>query len=825
MKLCIAEKPSVAKEIAFILNAKSRRDGYFEGNGYAVTWTFGHFCTLKTPDDYQTEWKKWRLETLPMLPEKFEIKLINNPGAKKQFRTIKELLSQCNSVINCGDAGQEGELIQRWVLKHAKYKGPVQRLWISSLTPEAIKAGFRNLKDGKHFDRLYFAGSARAICDWILGMNATRLYTLKYGGYKQVLSIGRVQTPTLAILVERHKEIENFVPTPFWELQTVYRDVTFNCEKGRFLKKEEGEMFLEQVKDKPFVITSFTKKKGKEYPPSLFDLTSLQVHCNRRFGYTADDTLKIAQKLYEKKVITYPRVDTTYLPTDIYPKVPHTLKGMTQYDSLIEPLLANQPLRKANKVFNNAKVTDHHAIIPTGIQKQLMPNEQNVYDAVSRQFIAAFYPDCIVSNTTVLGEVDGVKFKTTGKEILEQGWRVVFPKPPKKERASTSQKGGKKVNEEVIMPTFKKGETGPHEPKLVEKVTKPPKVYSEATLLRAMETAGKKVDDEQLRELMKDNGIGRPSTRANIIETLFKRKYIQRLKKQVIPTEVGIQLIDTIQNDLLKSAELTGQWEKQLREIEQGKYSAKLFINNMKTMVERLVNEVKSSNTRIQIQSSNGRGNRTSRVKSQGKFKEKKPTLAPPKKAETKEASKKSSTSKDSITGLTCPKCQKGTLLKGKTAFGCNQWKSGCSFRLPFSFKNKKISEKQLTRLIAKGSTIQLKGFEENGVKVNGRVYLDDAWQLMFEAKQKADKTLKTVQKIHPPAKTLPKPKAPTKQVPDKIACPKCEKGQVIKGKMAYGCSRWREGCDFRFAFSEVRHQANGRQLTKGLVWRILNGF
>ncbi|MGB0929269.1 MAG: DNA topoisomerase 3 [Chitinophagales bacterium] len=837
MKLCIAEKPSVAKEIAFILNAKSRRDGYFEGNGYAVTWTFGHFCTLKTPDDYQAEWKKWRLETLPMLPEKFDIKLINNPGAKKQFNVIKQLLRQCDSVINCGDAGQEGELIQRWVLKHAKYKGRVERLWISSLTPEAIRAGFNNLKDAKEFDRLYFAGSARAICDWILGMNATRLYTLKYGGYKQVLSVGRVQTPTLAILVERHKEIESFVPTPFWELQTVYREVTFNCEKGRFLEKEKGEVFLEQVKDKPFVITAFTKKKGREYPPNLYDLTSLQVHCNKRFGYTADDTLKIAQKLYEKKVITYPRVDTTYLPNDVYPKVPNTLEKMTDYDTLIAPILAKRPLRKSKKVFNDAKVTDHHAIIPTGIQKQLMPNEQNVYDAVSRQFIAAFYPDCIVSKTTVLGEVEGVKFKTTGKEILDEGWRVVFPKPPKKKAANIAAKNAKKTKEEVIMPTFKKGESGAHKPDLVEKITQPPKVYSEATLLRAMETAGKKVDDEQLRELMKDNGIGRPSTRANIIETLFKRKYIKRHKKQVLPTEVGIQLIDTIQNDLLKSAMLTGQWEKQLREIEQGKFSAKVFINNMKTMVEKLVKEVKNSNLRVQIQSSNVRNGNSPNFKSRDTFKEKKllkiqaqSSNANSKTKEKKTNVKSGNTSSDAIVGSICPKCQSGTLLKGKTAFGCNKWKSGCNFRLPFSFKNKTISDKQLTRLIARGSTIQLKGFvEANGEKVNGRAYFDDDFQLLLEVKESGNKNSNSNSnsnsKLGANIKSLPKPKAPAKEVPDQIACPKCEKGQVIKGKMAYGCSRWREGCDFRFAFSEVRHQVNGRKLTKGLVWRILNGF
>ncbi len=830
MKLCIAEKPSVAKEIAFILNAKSRKDGYYEGNGYAVTWTFGHFCTLKTPDDYQTEWKKWRLETLPILPEKFDIKLIKNSGVKKQFKIIQQLLRRCELVINCGDAGQEGELIQRWVLKHAKYKGPVQRLWISSLTPEAIRAGFRNLKDGKNFDRLYFAGSARAICDWILGMNATRLYTLKYGGYKQVLSIGRVQTPTLAILVERHKEIENFVPTPFWELQTIYREVTFQCEKGRFLKKEEGEVFLEQVKDKPFVITSFTKKKGREAPPRLFDLTSLQVHCNKRFSYTAEETLKIAQKLYEKKVITYPRVDTTYLPNDVYPKVKPTLEKMTQYDTLIAPLLANPPMRKSGKVFNDAKVTDHHAIIPTGMEKQLMPQEQNVYDAVSRQFIAAFYPDCIVSNTTVKGEVAGVPFKATGKQILEQGWRVVFPKPPKKQRSapSSSKKEGKN-KEESIMPTFRKGESGPHAPNLADKVTKPPKIYTEATLLRAMETAGKKVDDEQLRELMKANGIGRPSTRANIIETLFKRKYVQRRKKQLVPTEVGIQLIDTIQNGLLKSAQLTGQWEKQLREIEQGKYSAKVFINNMKTMVKNLVTEVKSSKTQIQIQSTNARPNKRGVNIGEKKFKDKKKVeMKEGKFAKTKslpsngKAISKPTASSNKILGLPCPKCQNGTLLKGKTAYGCTQWKSGCSFRLPFSFKDKKLSETQLARLIVRGSTIQLKGFEHHGSKVKGKVIFDENFNFTLQNKAHSIPNLKIDTSN---IKSLPKPKPPTKEVPNEIACPKCNKGRIIKGKMAYGCSRWREGCDFRFAFSEIRHQAKGQKLTKGLVWRILNGF
>ena len=584
MKVCIAEKPSVAREIAFIIGAKSKKDGFYEGNGYCVTWTFGHLCTLKTPDDYQAHWKRWALNTLPMIPEKFDIKLIGNKGVKKQFGIIKKLVKSAEVVINCGDAGQEGELIQRWVLKLANYKGRVLRLWISSLTPEAIRDGFRVLKDAKEFDNLYYAGSSRAIGDWLLGMNATRLYTLKYGTGKQVLSIGRVQTPTLAMLVERHKEIENFVPQTYWELHTIYREVTFNCQKGKFFKKEEGDALLQQVDGQPFVILSFTKKKGREYPPNLFDLTSLQVHCNKRFSYSADQTLKIVQKLYEQKLVTYPRVDTTYLPNDVYPKIPGILNKLTQYSQFTKALLG-KTIRKSAKVFNDKKVTDHHAIIPTGIEKGLPVNEQNVYDAIARRFIAAFYPDCIVSNTTVIGEVDGIKFKATGKEILEQGWRIVL--------ASQASKSGKKQEkEEKIMPTFTAGETGDHTPSLLEKQTQAPKTYTEATLLRAMETAGKKVDDDKLRELMKANGIGRPSTRANIIETLFRRNYVRRQKKQLLPTDLGIQLIDTIQNNLLKSVKLTGQWEKQLREIEAGTFPAQQFIANMKKMVSGLTEEV-----------------------------------------------------------------------------------------------------------------------------------------------------------------------------------------------------------------------------------------
>lgn len=792
-KVCIAEKPSVAREIAHILCAKSRKDGYFEGNGYAVTWTFGHFCTLKEPDDYNPDWKKWNLHTLPVLPEKFETKLIQNKGVKKQFGIIKKLLKTAQLVINCGDAGQEGELIQRWVLNQAKYKGKVQRLWISSLTPEAIRDGFRNLKDANAFDNLYYAGMSRAVGDWILGMNATRLYTLKYGGFKQVLSIGRVQTPTLAMLVERFKEIENFKPEPFWELHTIYRETTFNCLKGRFEKKEAGEKILTQVKGQTFKIVKFEKKKGKEMPPSLFDLTSLQVHCNKRFSYSADQTLKLVQKLYEQKVVTYPRVDTTYLPNDVYPKIGGILSKMTNYSQFTQPLLS-KTIRKSGKVFNDKKVTDHHAIIPTGVQKNLAAYEQNVYDAIARRFVAAFYPDCIVSNTTVIGESNAVKFKATGKEILEQGWRVLFPKPPKKKTSNNS----KNEKEEKILPTFKVGESGPHEPSLIEKMTQPPKNYTEATLLRAMETAGKKVDDNELRELMKANGIGRPSTRAAIIETLFRREYIVRQKKLIIPTELGIQLIEKVQNELLKSAELTGQWEKQLRDIEAGKYFAKQFISDMKKMVVNLVEEVKATPQTGKITVTT-----------------KKPFFDKKKIAQKSKSARKSFTkpSEDPVTpaGLSCPKCFKGKLLKGKNAYGCSRYAEGCSFRLPFEFESKKISEKQLMRLMKYGSTIQLKGFKVNGQSTNGKLKFNEDFDLILEKKVDL--------KFY---KGKRKTTAKTNPIPDKIPCPKCTKGQVLKGNSAYGCSRWKEGCDFRYSFEDVRKKAMGKTLTKELVWDIL---
>ncbi|MEZ5039309.1 MAG: DNA topoisomerase 3 [Saprospiraceae bacterium] len=808
MKVCIAEKPSVAREIAYIIGARTKQDGYFEGNGYCVSWTFGHFCTLNEPDDYQPSWKKWNMQTLPILPEKFDIKLIANTGVKKQFGILKKLLKEASLVINCGDAGQEGELIQRWVLQLANYRGKVLRLWISSLTPEAIRDGFQNLKDASHFDNLYHAGRSRAIGDWLLGMNATRLYTLKFGGFKQLLSIGRVQTPTLAMLVERHHEIENFVPQPFWELQTIYREVTFNCEDGRFFKKEDGEGLLQQVENQPFTIVSFTKKKGKEYPPKLFDLTSLQVNCNKRFGFSADQTLKIVQGLYEQKLVTYPRVDTTYLPNDIYPKIAGILGQMTFYSQFTQSLLGH-PIRKS-KIFDDKKITDHHAIIPTGQQKSLPPNDQKVYDAIARRFIANFYPDCIVSNTTVIGESAEVKFKVSGKEILEEGWRILYPKPPQKPSpAKTDQLNAEtpdeKEEEIKILPLFTQGETGPHTPSLVEKKTQAPKNYTEATLLRAMETAGKNVDDEELRELMKANGIGRPSTRANIIETLFKREYIQRQKKLVLPTQTGIQLIDTIKNELLKSAELTGQWEKELREIEQGTFAAPQFIDNMKAMVSNLVTEVKNDQSTLRIAPQHTESNKQHRQQSP-------PDGRPQKKAPAAKSSAKTANTV-SPTDLHCPKCRKGKLLKGKNAYGCSEWKAGCGFRLPFAFKEKEIPENQLLRLMKMGATVQLKGFKENGKSQNGKLRFDQAFNLYLEQKET----------ITPTATPNPKPSA-TAKIPDQIPCPKCGVGKVVKGKTAYGCSHWKTGCSFRYSFADIRQKAAGQTLSKALVWSILKG-
>ena len=584
MIVCIAEKPSVAKEIADILGARNRHEGFIEGNGYQVTWTFGHLCTLKEPHDYTPMWQRWNLGSLPMIPPRFGIKLINDKGIEKQFAVIEKLMQSADMIVNCGDAGQEGELIQRWVMQKAQAKCPVKRLWVSSLTEEAIREGFANLKDQSEYQPLYEAGLSRAIGDWLLGMNATRLYTLKYAKNKQVLSIGRVQTPTLALVVKRQLEIQNFVPQPYWELKTVYRDTTFSVVEGRFDNEEKAREALEKITGQLFTVTDVTAKNGTELPPRLYDLTSLQVDCNKKFGLSAEQTLQIIQSLYEKKVTTYPRVDTTYLSDDIYPKCENILKGLRDYQALTAPLFG-KPLVKSKKVFDNKKVTDHHAIIPTGVYPQgLTDLEKKVYNLVATHFIAVFYPDCKFRTTTVLGESADVKFKTTGKEIIEPGWRVVF----------AGEQVDDKEEKENLLPSFTVGESGPHTPGLAEKWTQPPKYYTEATLLRAMETAGKLVDNEELRDAMKENGIGRPSTRAAIIETLFKRNYIKREKKNIVATPTGIELIGTIRNELLKSAELTGQWEKKLRDIEKRQYEAKTFIEELKAMLNDVVRDVLS---------------------------------------------------------------------------------------------------------------------------------------------------------------------------------------------------------------------------------------
>ena len=612
MIVCIAEKPSVARDIARIIGATSSHDGYMEGNGFQVTWTFGHLCTLKEPHDYTPMWRTWSLTSLPMIPERFGIKLIDDEGIKKQFSIIEGLMQKAERIVNCGDAGQEGELIQRWVMQKAGAKCPVSRLWISSMTDEAIREGFQNLKDQQDYQPLYLAGLSRAIGDWLLGMNATRLYTLRYGQNRQVLSIGRVQTPTLALIVNRQKEIDNFKPEPYWVLATVYRDTTFTATKGKFTTKEEGEQAFATIEGKPFEVTKVEKKEGKEQPPQLYDLTSLQVDCNRKFGYSAEMTLNLIQSLYEKKYTTYPRVDTQFLSDDIYPKCPQTLNGLYQtkfngiapYVEYIKPI-GGKPLKKTKRVFDTSKVTDHHAIIPTGVIPQnLSDAERNVFDLVARRFIGVFLPDCKFSTTTVLGVVEEVEFKVTGKEILDPGWRVVRGKAAESSESSETPENPEKQNdEERTLPNFVKGESGPHQPTLTEKWTTPPPYYNEASLLRAMETAGKFVEDETLRAAMKENGIGRPSSRASIIETLFKRRYIKREKKRLVATPTGIELIDLIREELLKSCELTGIWEKKLRDIEHQKYDAAQFINELKQQITDIVQDVMKdpSNRRVSI--------------------------------------------------------------------------------------------------------------------------------------------------------------------------------------------------------------------------------
>ncbi len=647
MKLCIAEKPSVAKDIAKILGAKTRMDGYYEGNGYYVSWTFGHLCGLKEPQEYTEKWKYWDVDTLPMIPAKFAIKVKGDSGVQKQFNVIKGLVERCKEVINCGDAGQEGELIQRWVLAQAKSTKPLKRLWISSLTEEAIKEGFANLEEGSKYDNLYAAGASRAIGDWLLGMNATRLFTLRFAKKGQVLSVGRVQTPTLAMIVKRQLEIDNFVSSTYWELKTVYRDVLFSSTKGKISEKEKGEAFIKSIEEEDFEVVSYTQKEGKELPPRLFDLTSLQVEANKKIGLSAEETLNTIQGLYEKKLVTYPRVDTTFLPDDVYPKIPAILEKLTYYSRFTDELKGKK-LRKSKKVFDNKKVTDHHAIIPTGVTPSgVSPQEQKIYDMITRRFIAVFYPDCIVSNTTVLGKILEVNFKATGRQILDKGWRIVFEDDKNK-----SEENDKK---EQLMPTFEKGEKGVHKPQLQEKHTRPPSYYTEGTLLRAMESAGKEVDDDELRDLMKENGIGRPSTRANIIETINRRNYIKKEKKRIVATQTGIHLISLINNELLKSAELTGQWESKLRKIERGEYKVEEFKKELFEMVNLLVHEVKQQPI------------------------EKMPTI--------------------------CPKCNKGTVIRGNSAWGCSDWSNGCKFKLPFKYKNIILSSRDMESLIEEGKS------------------------------------------------------------------------------------------------------------------------
>jgi len=761
MKVCIAEKPSVAREIALILGAKSKRDGYYEGNGYQISWTFGHLCTLKEPHEYDLNWKYWHMNDLPLIPPRFGIRVIPDTGVQKQFDILEKLIANAEEVINCGDAGQEGEVIQRWVLHKAKCNVPVKRLWISSLTEEAIREGFENLREGCDFDRLYAAGSSRAIGDWLLGINATRLYTLKYAGGKSVLSIGRVQTPTLALIVNRQKEIENFVPQTYWELKTVYRDVSFAATRGRFDKKEEGVAFLDKIKSEAFEIVSVEKKSGKEQPPRLYDLTSLQVDCNRKFNLSAEDTLRIIQTLYEKKLTTYPRVDTTYLSDDIYKKIPGILKKLTPYKEFVDPLL-KEKIRKSKKVFDDKKVTDHHAIIPTGvIPSGLRYEEKQVYDLVTKRFISVFYPDCKVSNTTVMGKVTDIDFKATGKQIVEPGWRVLYAKDSN-------------VGEGVILPAFVKGETGEHQPDLAEKQTQPPKYYSEATLLRAMETAGKQVDDDELRELMKENGIGRPSTRANTIETLFKRRYIKKEKKRLVATVTGVQLIDTIQNELLKSAELTGQWEKKLREIELGNFEVNQFMAELKNMVVGIVWDVKSRKNINAIE-----------VIDEEKEKEKKKAEAKKKKAAPAE--------------LACPKCKEGKIVKGKSVWGCSNWKNGCEIRIPFEFSGKKLTDKQVEALVLKGKTPKIKGFVVDGNKITGNLVLDPDFSLSILEEEK-----------------------------EVLTCPVCKSGTLLKGNAAFGCSNYKNGCKFivPFVFMEkTLSEAQIKSLVKQQKTGLIKGF
>ena len=821
MKVCLAEKPSVAREIAQVIGADRRLDGYYEGNGYQVTWTFGHFCQLKEPDDYRPEWKRWNLHDLPMIPEQFGIKLMRrDEGVVKQFNTIKRLLDNATEVINCGDAGQEGEVIQRWVIHEARCRKPVKRLWISSLTEEAIRQGFNNLRDGKEFDSLYQAGRSRAVGDWLLGLNATRLFTLKYTTYqdKQLLSIGRVQTPTLALLVDRHHEIANFRPEPYWVLKTQYRDTTFtriNTEAeqkqaqdapdeqsrlralGYFVQEDEAKAALAAVQPAPLTVTNVEIKKGRESPPRLFDLTSLQVQCNNQLGLSAEDTLKIVQALYEKKAVSYPRVDTTFLPDDIYPKIPGILRGIG-YQNLTGFLLERK-IPKTPKVFNNNKVTDHHAIIPTGSGGPGGGLESSVYDIIVRRFIAAFYPDCEVSNTTVLAEAAGYLFRVRGRQILSPGWRVVYgdpaqqtaPKPTPTQAPGTNNQAPEEDDAvSTVLPSFAKGESGPHQPRLESKLTQPPKDYTEASLLRGMETAGRHIDDEELRLAMKESGIGRPSTRAAIIETLFKRNYVRRDKKRLLPTPTGIELIGLIRNPTLKSAELTGQWEQKLRQIERNELPSDQFLEELKGLVREMVQEVKTDRS----------GRAVSSVKSEelGVKSEQganKKNAASPGAAATKNSS--SLLTPNSSLG-SCPACQTGHILRGKTAFGCARFREGCQFRLPAEILGKKLTDSQVKSLLSKGRTQLIKGFVTGaGEKLDGALVLD--------------KNLRP--ELVPAAESKPT----TATDPGQVPCPVCKLGTMLKGSSAYGCSRFREDCQFRVPF-----EWGGRKLTDTQLRQLL---
>ncbi|MGV3504349.1 MAG: DNA topoisomerase 3 [Adhaeribacter sp.] len=774
MKVCIAEKPSVAREIAQVIGAKSKKDGYFEGNGYQVTWTFGHFCTLREPEDYRPEWKRWSLQQLPMVPEQFGIKLMQDKGVQKQFKIIKQLLDGATEVINCGDAGQEGEVIQRWVLTEARYRKSFKRLWISSLTEEAIRQGFAALREGHEFDSLYQAGKSRAIGDWLLGLNATRLFTLKYAQGRQLLSLGRVQTPTLAMIVNRYHEIRNFRPEPYWELKTLYREAVFSSLNGKFTDQEKARKILEAIQGQLLTITDIEIKKGGESPPRLFDLTSLQVECNNRLSLSADETLKTVQSLYEKKVVTYPRVDTTFLPDDMYPKIGGILQNLHAYTALTQPLLG-QKIRKTNKVFNNNKVTDHHAIIPTGGSAALGGAEARVFDIIAKRFIAAFYPDCIVSNTTVSADVAGHAFRAKGRQILEPGWRVVFEKEAK-EAAPREEGEGEEKEDNAILPLFEKGEQGPHEPRLDQKMTSPPKDYTEATLLRAMETAGKQIDDEELKEALKENGIGRPSTRAAIIETLFRRQYIRKEKKKILPTQMGVDLIGLIQNPTLKSPEMTGQWEKKLRQIEAGSFTSEAFLQELRQLVNEMVQEVKADRSTMHLEAPAAKGAPAPAAKPAAR------TVAAP-------------ASSPSSPGLgACPLCQTGHIMKGSQAYGCSRWKENCAFRLPMAFQGKQLSEKQVAALLQKGK-VAIKGLKETeeGPSYEGVLAFDSAWKLVAQKTEKAVKA------------------------PAVLICPRCSQGQMLKGKSAFGCSRYREGCQFLVPFSIA-----GKSLTDKQVEQLI---